>query len=741
MPILDAIQRLCRGSDGEVYARAVRERAPGWLAETLVGAPASGPPRKETRASMLRHLAGLVEGLAATRPLALIVEDLHWSDASTVDLIGFLAQRTEPAALLVIGTFRPEDAGSAAHPVLPLARELARKGLAATLSLGGLAAEDAALLVAERLGGGSVAPALAARLVERTGGNPFLLRELADHLRQRGFLREERGAWRAAHDLADAEVPDGVLAAIDPRIDRLASDERAALEAASVLGAPIHAESLAAVLGGDADAEVIEATCERLARRGEILERDSGFRFRHALYEQAFLRRIPVVRRARLHERAARALEASGSATPAQLAHHCARAGASERALAHYAEAILVAKQRFADQEVALLCAAALEQVAALPEGAARSERELALELERGAANLAVHGYTGAEQARSFGRVCELAERLELPVLRLLGTGGLFMHHLGSGDVRAGTATAARLLELAAPLAPPFRMVGRTAMGVALFNAGDLLGALAHLEAEDGADPIHAATPVDLAVYRLGALAKTRAHLGSLDRAREAIRAAVAQGGVSGRPFDLANAHRMAAELYGIIDEPEAAADHAERTRAICREYGYPQIHAIGDLFAGWALARAGDAPAGLAAIGAAIRALDGTGYRLTLSAFRMREAEAAVLAGEPDAALRAADLGLEHAERSGELRHRSDLLRLRGLALRLGGAEAEGVGALRSAREVAAERGAVLLELRALLVLAEDDAASRAALRAQLATHPHALPERERAAAARLAA
>lgn len=747
MPVLDAVRRLARGPEGAEVARRIRAAAPPWLGGLLgvgeaEGGGAGGAEPPSTRLETLRCLAETLEGLAADAPLLLVLEDLHWSDGSTLDLLGLLARRHEPARLMVLATLRVDDARSAGHPAAERTQSLAREPCGGTVALPGLAAADAAALLAGCMGGGEVPAELAADLTARTGGNPFFLREMAQHLVRLGALARRDGAWRLRDPAAAAVPPEGVLAVLEPRIARL--DERAqrTLEAAAVVGERFPPRLVAEALGGAADEETVDATCSELAARGELVARDEeGFRFLHALGASALRRRIPASRRRRLHERIGRALERGGGASAALLARHFAEAGDPERALVHYEEAVAAAKQRFASHEVALLCRAALEQLAGLPAGRPRAERELRLQLERGSATLATRGYSAPEQAAIFGRVCELAEVLDQPAVRFLGAGGLFFHHLSSGNVPAGRAAAERMLARTEGLPEPMRDAARIGMGVALYNAGELDRALACLE-RDGPAPVGpGVTPVDVHVFRLAALANTYAHVGRPARARATIEACVARGASGGRPFDLANGHRMAAELYAILGEAGRARAHAERAAAVADPHAFAQLLAIARLFEGWARAQAGEgadeAARGLAAIQDALAALEPTGYRLTMSAFRLRQAEAALRAGAPDAADEAVEAGLAYVEESGEHRHESDLLRLRGrVRLRAAGPGAEEAAArcFRAACRVARAQGATLLELRALAEWAALPGRPEAvaALRARLEEHPGALPAHE---------
>ena len=131
LPLLEAMTRLCREPGGQHVVRLLRQHAPTWLAQMPSVARRRGACERSqrqtsgvTRERMLRELAEAVEMVAADTPLVLWLEDLHWSDASTLDWLAYLARRPEPARLLVLGTYRPGEALARGHPLEAVKDEL-----------------------------------------------------------------------------------------------------------------------------------------------------------------------------------------------------------------------------------------------------------------------------------------------------------------------------------------------------------------------------------------------------------------------------------------------------------------------------------------------------------------------------------------------------------------------------------------------------------------------------------------
>ncbi|MGH7964865.1 MAG: AAA family ATPase [Candidatus Binatia bacterium] len=141
LPVLEALGQLCRGGEGEQIIGVLRQYAPTWLVQMpalLTDAEMEAIQRKvqgATRERMLRELAEALEVLTSEMPLVLVLEDLHWSDYSTLDLIPYLARRRGPARLLVLGSYRPAEVIASGHSLLSLTQELHAHQQCADLAL------------------------------------------------------------------------------------------------------------------------------------------------------------------------------------------------------------------------------------------------------------------------------------------------------------------------------------------------------------------------------------------------------------------------------------------------------------------------------------------------------------------------------------------------------------------------------------------------------------------------------
>ena len=320
-----------------------------------------------------------VDALAAVSPVTLVLEDLHWSDATSIALTEHLAPLTMQRPLLLVLTLRPEK-----HAVEAAARladavpdQVLRVDLA-TLDGGG----DKELL--HSLLHGAVVPRpLEHRLLDVTGGNPLFLEEQVRGLMTSGALaRVEGGGLRFAGEAA-FELEPTLERALVARIDRLVAAAREVLLAAAVLGLRFDTALLDALVGRDAKASLADLVDEQI-----LVADDSGnrsYRFRHALVQEATYRSILRRQRRDLHSRAAVALEEAYAGREdeiaATLGRHLAVAGDTDRAVGYLLTAVDRAVSAYANAEAATLASDALELLGADAESLPDDRRPVARDL------------------------------------------------------------------------------------------------------------------------------------------------------------------------------------------------------------------------------------------------------------------------------------------------------------------------------------------------------------------------
>ena len=741
MPVLEALGALARGPAGETVVATLAQRAPTWLVELpwLLddGPEAEGVRHRAqgaTRARMLREALEALDAIGTTAPVALVLEDLHWADDSTLDLLAALLRRRDPARLLVLGTYRPEGE----PPIATLVHDLDVRGLCEELPLPRLDSGAVAAYLRERFPAADPPAELAVVLGRRTGGNPLFMRNLLDHWLADGTLVDEGGAVRLTRpaDTLEAGVPPTLRAHIRDQLERLSPDDAEVLGAASVAGRAFSADTLAAALGRDRDA--VEARCGALADRTPLIERrDDGLRFPHDLHREVLYELLPTDARARLHARVgAHLAETYGPAAAelaAELGFHFMAGRDPERALRFLRIAAERALGRNAHAEGIRHLRAALDAAAALTDGSERTRTEVELLSSLGQALVATGGWSAEEAEASLLRARDLAARLSdneplVSVLLALST----LYEL-RGEFGRAHAMADECQRLAPSGQDEHALESTELLACNLFHQGSFARALEY--ADRGVALFEAGVPGGYSTFpaTLGDNAGVSCHdwaglalwfLGHPDSALARATHALELARDPSRAYSLATARAQMAVVHQCRREPEAVVEWADATIAKAQQLGYVYREAMGRVFRGWSLALLGDPGQGIRELTAGLAQSRATGARMDDPHYLALLAEAYLRGGDPEAGLAAAGEALELARRERSLFYEPELLRLLGALHAVNGDAVTAEACVRQGLARARDQGSATLELRIATDLARllPDPAGAAEARAAVA-------------------
>jgi DNA-binding winged helix-turn-helix (wHTH) protein/predicted ATPase len=735
LPLLDAMTRRCRERDGEHTVRLLRRHAPTWLVQmpsVVTPAELRSLQRQAvgvTQERMLRELAEAVEALAKDGSLVVWLDDLHWSDLSTVDWLAYLAHRPEPARLLVLGSYRAGEALAREHPIQRVKDELEVRGRCGVIPVP-LLDERA---IAEYLARRSSAPShgeLARAIHRRTGGNPLFVVSIADELVRTGVLAERGDGWDSAdcEDLVGVMAPDDVRKMIGLQLDRLSAEDRRILEAASAAGAEFSAAAAAA--GAQTSLAAAESCCAALVQRESFLvPRGTGvwpdgtvagrYGFRHTLYRESVYERLPAASRAEIHRRIGERLEdALGTGTgeaASELALHFERGGDFGRAIRHLHAAGEIAARRGAAREAVAQLTRALDLLGSQPAGPERTLREIELRIALGAPLMAVRGRGAPEVEEVYTRAQALCEQVDEAPGLFPAIWGLFLFRRSRGEISAALELGERLLALAQRGGDPGLLLeAHHALWATRFAHGDLIGARDHALqgiALYDADR-HATLATVYGNHDAGVCAHSHgawalALLGDADAAVAHTRDAIALARRLEHGFSEAHALLYAARVHQLLGEPQTTREYAERARALARQSGFVQLVAWADVMRGWALAEAGEIDTGVTTMQDGIAEIRALGSREFLTYFLSLLAEGLARAGQTDPALAVATEALAISEGGGERFYTAELRRVKGELLHAAGADlSEAAGSVRAAVETARQQHARALECRALASL-----------------------------------
>ena len=436
LPLLEAFGRLGREPGGEQLVAILSRYAPTWLVQMPALLEAGDLPTLQqnivgaTQGRMLREMAEALEALTAERPLVLCVEDLHWSDSSSVELLAYLARRLGPVRLMFVGTYRPVDVILREHPLKGVKQDLLLHGYGEELRLEFLSEGVVEQYLGERFVGSVFADRLAPVIHRRTEGNPlFMVNVMNDLVRQEVIVPRAEG-WTAS-EVEDIQLPSGIQGFIEQQIEQADPDIQLLLEAASIAGMDFSATTIASVF--EEAVETVERHCETLVRREQFLHRSgeqqvangtvsARYRFIHALYQEPFYNRVTPGQRARLHRRMGESLEqlfpAQTGQLAVELAMHFERGQDYPKAMQYLWQAGETATRRYAPQEAVRHYTKSLELLALTPDTPERAQQELMLLITVGAPLIAAKSWIAPEVEQTYARARELCQQIgEAPQL------------------------------------------------------------------------------------------------------------------------------------------------------------------------------------------------------------------------------------------------------------------------------------------------------------------------------------
>jgi len=276
LPFLDAIGGLLGGPARERLASIMRTSAPTWCSQlpaAFASTSAMETLQQETigatKDRMMRELGDALGIFAATSPVVLLLEDLHWADPSSVDLLRHLCQRIGRQGMLIAGTFRPEDLERTNHPLKGYKAEMQAHQLCEEIALDSLSPTHIQEYLNATFAPNNFPSEFAIHIHDKTEGHPLFAINLLQYLRERGDIAKPNEHWSLNRPLAqmELELPESVRSMIGKKLDSLEAEARRALEYASVEGQEFHSTIVAALLGID------EVDLEELLARLEKTER------------------------------------------------------------------------------------------------------------------------------------------------------------------------------------------------------------------------------------------------------------------------------------------------------------------------------------------------------------------------------------------------------------------------------------------------------------------------------------
>jgi TOMM system kinase/cyclase fusion protein len=670
----------------------------------LEGDPAPEVPPERRRARTLELLLELILKVAERRPVILAVEDLHWVDPSTLDLLGLLIEQGASVSLLLLLTYRPDlEVPWGQHSHLT------------QLSLTRLAREESALLLRRLTRGKPLPSKVEKQILAKTEGVPLFVEELTRTLLDSGLLEEGEERWEVSAPLGSLDIPATLRDSLTARLDRLEEETREVAQYASVLGRRFTFPLLAAVV--PLEQGVLRLALDRLVR-AELLQRrgiswtEARYMFRHALIQDAAYELLLEGHRRGIHGRIADVLEEDfpevAGAEPELLAHHHEQADRPEEAVAAWRRAGDRAAERYALVEAGHHYQHALELLERLPASTERSALELELRSALGSGLISTKGYGAEEVNVNFTRAWELCEELgDIPFpVRY----GIWAVHLTRGD-RERTDEMARWFEHYLETAEdgPARLMAANCLAVrAAFQGRFKATERYQQEIERLFDPeehreVARAYGGSGGFYGYLVMVWVLLLTGRLERAVQHQRWILEQCEAMGEPYTLTVGWNFEFVTGFELRDPEWTRRAAERSVELAQEHSFPVQLVIGQCGLGWAQARLGEVEEGIARLRDALRnGWRAIGVRFLYPYYSAYLVEILLGEGRVADGLGTVEEALAVSRTTVDRFYEPELERLQGELLRRAGTPADEVEAIyRNALETVRKEDARLLELR----------------------------------------
>ncbi len=390
----------------------------------------SGMAGIESQAALFRLVYRFLAEIAAVRPLLVVLEDLHWADLASLELLRYVARNLDDAPILLVATYR-EDEITRRDELFELIPVIVRESLAQRIHLGRLDRQAVEEIVDYRYAlGAELADRLVAYLWRRSEGNPFFIAELLYGLEDDGLLLCREGVWELG-DLTEVRVPFLLRQVLEARLQQLKPETRAALQIAAVIGRELSLDLWQTV--SELSEAALDAVIDEAVRMRLLVETPAapGFHFRHALLQEALYSSLIVSRRRRLHRLAGEALIALSRPDPDAVAHHFERSD-DPRAVEWLLKAGIRAESRYAWR----IAAEKYEQAQIILERDPQAARSRGWLLARIGHLLRYADYE--QSIAHFEEVDLVAKEVSDPILKAFGLSHYGLQQCFDGQVDAG---------------------------------------------------------------------------------------------------------------------------------------------------------------------------------------------------------------------------------------------------------------------------------------------------------------
>jgi class 3 adenylate cyclase/predicted ATPase len=672
--------------------------------------PLTLSPQRQRQKTLETIVAILLE-LAERQPVLLIIEDLHWTDPSTLELLNLVLDQTPTASVLVLLTCRPTFQPSWSH-----------RAYLTEITVNRLSQPQIKRMTAHVAGDKPLSQEVCVQIADKTDGVPLFVEEITKAILESGHLKEVDGHYHLTGSLPSMAIPATLQDALMARLDRLVT-AKAVAQYAAVIGRQFAYDLLSTV--SQLDAATLQRELGRLVEAEIVYQRgvppQATYTFKHALIQDAAYESLLKSTRQQYHQRIAQVLEAQFPDTallqPELVAHHYTEAGLSAQAVLYWQKAGQRAVERSAYAEAITHLSKGLEVLKTLADTPEHLQQELDLQLALGPVLVVIRGPASPAVEQAYARAQELCQQVgetpqHFPVLW-----GLWRFYNNRAEYQRARALGERLLSLAQQVHDAALLLeAHHALWATLLWSGEFASARAHLEQGSALyDPQqhHAHARLyghDPGVCGLSCAALSLWSLGYPDQTLQSMREALTLAQALAHPPSLAPALDFATMLHQSRREQQATYERAEALMALATAQGFAQHLALATIMRGWVLAAQGQGAEGTAQLRQGLAAYQATGTERRRPYYLALLAEAYGSIGQTAEGLSLLAEALATVDRTGERGWAAELHRLQGELLLAQAGErqrvSEAEACLHQALDVARRQQAKSWELRAAMSL-----------------------------------
>jgi predicted ATPase/class 3 adenylate cyclase len=663
------------------------------------------------RQKTLETIVALLLELAERQPVLFIVEDLHWADPTTLELLNLVIEQIPTASLLVLLTCRPYFQPAWHH-----------RSYLSEITVNRLSHAHVEQIVTRMTDGKTFPAAVLQQIIAKTDGVPLFIEEMTKAILESGQLKETNGHYELAGSLQALVIPATLQDSLMARLDRLMTAKVIA-QLGATIGRQFSYTLLHAV--SQLDEVMLQHELGRLVEAEIVYHRgvppQATYTFKHALIQDAAYQSLLKSTRQQYHQRIAHVLEAqfpeTAEAQPELLAHHYTEAGLMEQAVDYWYRAGQKATQRSAYVEAVNHITQGLEMLKTLPDSPERIEQELELQIALGPAVVPIRGIGAPEAEAVYRRSWELCQRVaETPHIYPTFWGLWRLYH-ARADLHTARDLGEQLLRLAHRAEDQDLLLqAHHAMWTCLYSLGEFASAYQH--GEEGmalyAQRQHHAVDAlfaghDTRVCGLTFTALALWYLGYPDQSLQRLHEALRDARALDHPLSLCLLLRHAPFHQRFYRDLRAVQERTEELRTLATGQGFASEGAYATMMEGWLLAMNGEVEVGITHLHQGLAAYQETGGAVWRPLYLSMLAEAYSQGGQSAAALRILDEALALVNATGERVYEAELHRLKGELLLQGSSEnsPEAETCFHHAIAIAQKQSAKSWELRAATSLA----------------------------------